>query len=187
MCHSADPPRGCARQVIGITLETRPDFITRAEIKRFRRYGCTRVQVPASALPAKCSAVLPAPSWSATFARCSISIRTTASCPCQARSPCPRASPPQRAPPAAAPTPTPYPISHLCCWPCLWPWPLALPLPLHSRLCRAHSSPPLPSVWSLRAALCMAVYVCVVLAYGGVRLWCLRATYPGFGGIGFRI
>ncbi|KAJ1480544.1 hypothetical protein T484DRAFT_1657170 [Baffinella frigidus] len=32
-------------KVIGITLETRPDFITRAEIKRFRRYGCTRVQV----------------------------------------------------------------------------------------------------------------------------------------------
>ncbi len=31
-------------QVIGVTLETRPDFITRAELRRFRRYGCTRVQ-----------------------------------------------------------------------------------------------------------------------------------------------
>jgi len=32
-------------KIIGITLETRPDFITRAELRRFRRYGCTRVQI----------------------------------------------------------------------------------------------------------------------------------------------
>lgn len=33
---------GC--RIIGITLETRPDFITLTEIKRFREYGCTRVR-----------------------------------------------------------------------------------------------------------------------------------------------
>ena len=32
-------------KIIGITLETRPDFITRAEVRRLRRYGCTRVQI----------------------------------------------------------------------------------------------------------------------------------------------
>lgn len=32
-------------KVIGLTLETRPDTITRQEIKRFRMYGCTRVQL----------------------------------------------------------------------------------------------------------------------------------------------
>jgi len=32
-------------RVIGITLETRPDFITKEEIMRFRRYGITRVQI----------------------------------------------------------------------------------------------------------------------------------------------
>jgi len=32
-------------KIIGITLETRPDFITKPELRRFRRYGCTRVQV----------------------------------------------------------------------------------------------------------------------------------------------
>eukprot|EP00960_Hanusia_phi_P064309 765761-Hanusia_phi.AAC.5 len=36
---------GARYKIIGITLETRPDFITRAEIRRFRKYGCTRVQV----------------------------------------------------------------------------------------------------------------------------------------------
>lgn len=34
-------------KIIGITLETRPDCITAEEIKRFRRYGCTRVQLGA--------------------------------------------------------------------------------------------------------------------------------------------
>lgn len=32
-------------KIIGITLETRPDTITLEEIKRFRRYGCTRIQL----------------------------------------------------------------------------------------------------------------------------------------------
>mmetsp|Transcript_2602 Transcript_2602/g.2960 ORF Transcript_2602/g.2960 Transcript_2602/m.2960 type:complete len:676 (+) Transcript_2602:94-2121(+) len=32
-------------KIIGITLETRPDCINSEEIKRFRRYGCTRVQI----------------------------------------------------------------------------------------------------------------------------------------------
>ena len=32
-------------KVIGLTLETRPDTITVAELRRFRRYGCTRVQL----------------------------------------------------------------------------------------------------------------------------------------------
>jgi len=32
-------------RIIGLTLETRPDYITLTEIKRFRRYGCTRVQL----------------------------------------------------------------------------------------------------------------------------------------------
>ena len=31
--------------IVGITLETRPDQINKAEIMRFRRYGCTRVQL----------------------------------------------------------------------------------------------------------------------------------------------
>ena len=32
-------------RIIGITLETRPDHITITEIKRLRKYGCTRVQL----------------------------------------------------------------------------------------------------------------------------------------------
>ena len=32
-------------KIIGLTLETRPDSITPEEIKRFRYYGCTRVQI----------------------------------------------------------------------------------------------------------------------------------------------
>lgn len=32
-------------KIIGLTLETRPDTITRQEIKRLRIYGCTRVQL----------------------------------------------------------------------------------------------------------------------------------------------
>lgn len=32
-------------RIIGLTLETRPDFITWQEIGRFRKYGCTRVQL----------------------------------------------------------------------------------------------------------------------------------------------
>ena len=32
-------------RIIGLTLETRPDSITPEEIKRFRYYGCTRVQL----------------------------------------------------------------------------------------------------------------------------------------------
>mmetsp|Transcript_16064 Transcript_16064/g.24208 ORF Transcript_16064/g.24208 Transcript_16064/m.24208 type:complete len:528 (-) Transcript_16064:41-1624(-) len=32
-------------RIIGITLETRPDSITPAEIRRMRMYGCTRVQI----------------------------------------------------------------------------------------------------------------------------------------------
>ncbi|CAI5701082.1 unnamed protein product [Peronospora effusa] len=34
-----------AVKIIGITLETRPDCITPEELRRFRRYGCTRVQL----------------------------------------------------------------------------------------------------------------------------------------------
>jgi ELP3 family radical SAM enzyme/protein acetyltransferase len=32
-------------KIIGISLETRPDHITKGEIRRFRTYGCTRVQL----------------------------------------------------------------------------------------------------------------------------------------------
>lgn len=32
-------------KIIGLTLETRPDHINVAEVRRFRRYGCTRVQI----------------------------------------------------------------------------------------------------------------------------------------------
>ena len=32
-------------RIIGLTLETRPDAINKYEIKRFRKYGCTRVQL----------------------------------------------------------------------------------------------------------------------------------------------
>lgn len=32
-------------KIIGITLETRPDCINAEELRRFRRYGCTRVQI----------------------------------------------------------------------------------------------------------------------------------------------
>lgn len=32
-------------KIIGLTLETRPDHITPAEIKRLRKFGCTRVQI----------------------------------------------------------------------------------------------------------------------------------------------
>jgi ELP3 family radical SAM enzyme/protein acetyltransferase len=32
-------------RIIGLTLETRPDYIDVDEIRRFRRYGCTRVQI----------------------------------------------------------------------------------------------------------------------------------------------
>ncbi|KAG7379479.1 hypothetical protein PHYPSEUDO_008526 [Phytophthora pseudosyringae] len=34
-----------AVKIIGITLETRPDCITPEELRRFRKYGCTRVQL----------------------------------------------------------------------------------------------------------------------------------------------
>lgn len=32
-------------KIIGLTLETRPDHINLAEVRRLRRYGCTRVQI----------------------------------------------------------------------------------------------------------------------------------------------
>ena len=32
-------------RIIGLTLETRPDFITKTAIKNYRRYGCTRIQI----------------------------------------------------------------------------------------------------------------------------------------------
>jgi elongator complex protein 3 len=35
---------------VGLTLETRPDFINPAEIKRFRSYGCTRVELGVQSL-----------------------------------------------------------------------------------------------------------------------------------------
>jgi len=37
--------RDAISKIIGLTLETRPDTITPDEITRFRRYGCTRVQL----------------------------------------------------------------------------------------------------------------------------------------------
>ena len=33
------------KKIIGISLETRPDLITKYELKRFRKMGCTRVQI----------------------------------------------------------------------------------------------------------------------------------------------
>jgi len=32
-------------KIIGLTLETRPDYINRGELRRLRRFGCTRVQI----------------------------------------------------------------------------------------------------------------------------------------------
>ncbi len=32
-------------RIIGLTLETRPDFITEAELVRMRKYGCTRIEI----------------------------------------------------------------------------------------------------------------------------------------------
>eukprot|EP00746_Dinoflagellata_sp_MGD_P165673 gnl/MRDRNA2_/MRDRNA2_95088_c0_seq1.p1 gnl/MRDRNA2_/MRDRNA2_95088_c0~~gnl/MRDRNA2_/MRDRNA2_95088_c0_seq1.p1 ORF type:complete len:748 (+),score=151.51 gnl/MRDRNA2_/MRDRNA2_95088_c0_seq1:73-2316(+) len=32
-------------KIIGLTLETRPDYINRTELRRLRRFGCTRVQI----------------------------------------------------------------------------------------------------------------------------------------------
>lgn len=32
-------------KIVGLTLETRPDYIDQNEIKRFREYGCTRVEI----------------------------------------------------------------------------------------------------------------------------------------------
>ncbi|MFA6551471.1 MAG: tRNA uridine(34) 5-carboxymethylaminomethyl modification radical SAM/GNAT enzyme Elp3 [Patescibacteria group bacterium] len=40
-------------RIIGVTLETRPDFVTPAEIKRLRILGCTRVQLGAQILDDK--------------------------------------------------------------------------------------------------------------------------------------
>ena len=36
---------GSSVKIIGLTLETRPDTITPDELRRLRRYGCTRVQL----------------------------------------------------------------------------------------------------------------------------------------------
>ena len=38
---------------VGLTLETRPDFITIEEIKRFRKFGCTRVEIGVQSLDDK--------------------------------------------------------------------------------------------------------------------------------------
>jgi elongator complex protein 3 len=34
-----------SQRIIGLTLETRPDFITERELVRMRRYGCTRIEI----------------------------------------------------------------------------------------------------------------------------------------------
>ena len=34
-----------SHRIIGLTLETRPDFITEAELIRMRNYGCTRIEI----------------------------------------------------------------------------------------------------------------------------------------------
>lgn len=39
-----------AVKIIGVTLETRPDYIDREEIRRLRQLGCTRVQIGAQSL-----------------------------------------------------------------------------------------------------------------------------------------
>ena len=36
---------GASCKIIGLTLETRPDCIDAEELRRMRRYGCTRVQL----------------------------------------------------------------------------------------------------------------------------------------------
>eukprot|EP01071_Lankesteria_metandrocarpae_P003571 Lankesteria_metandrocarpae@DN3046_c0_g1_i1.p1 len=35
----------CDSRIIGVTLETRPDFINKPELRRLRSFGCTRVQL----------------------------------------------------------------------------------------------------------------------------------------------
>ena len=42
---SQDWNQTAEKRIIGLTLETRPDFITEAELFRMRRYGCTRVEI----------------------------------------------------------------------------------------------------------------------------------------------
>lgn len=36
---------GAECRIIGLTLETRPDHISKGELRRLRRFGCTRVQI----------------------------------------------------------------------------------------------------------------------------------------------
>jgi elongator complex protein 3 len=40
-------------RIVGLTLETRPDFIDEAEIKRFRELGCTKVEIGIQAIDDK--------------------------------------------------------------------------------------------------------------------------------------
>ncbi|MFH1030594.1 MAG: tRNA uridine(34) 5-carboxymethylaminomethyl modification radical SAM/GNAT enzyme Elp3 [bacterium] len=42
-----------AHRIIGLTLETRPDYITNDEIKKMREFGCTRVELGAQAIDDK--------------------------------------------------------------------------------------------------------------------------------------
>lgn len=42
-----------ARRIVGLTLETRPDYITPKEIKKMRAFGCTRVELGVQAIDDK--------------------------------------------------------------------------------------------------------------------------------------
>ncbi len=45
------------RRIIGLTLETRPDYITEEELERMRRFGCTRIEVGVQTVDDEISAV----------------------------------------------------------------------------------------------------------------------------------
>ncbi len=42
-------------RIIGLTLETRPDYITEEELERMRRYGCTRIEIGVQTIDDKIS------------------------------------------------------------------------------------------------------------------------------------
>ena len=44
-------------RIIGLTLETRPDYITQEELARMRRYGCTRVEIGVQTIDDEISAL----------------------------------------------------------------------------------------------------------------------------------
>eukprot|EP00922_Rhytidocystis_sp_ex-Travisia-forbesii_P055568 GHVS01082304.1.p1 GENE.GHVS01082304.1~~GHVS01082304.1.p1 ORF type:complete len:749 (+),score=116.41 GHVS01082304.1:83-2248(+) len=59
-------------RIIGLTLETRPDYITHHELLRLRRYGCTRVQIGIQHVDA---GVLKHINRGCTLTQCAVAVR----------------------------------------------------------------------------------------------------------------